>query len=216
MYWQLLPALSLWNLHTWNAVFSCIPSIHNEADIQLYLISNLLVHCFRFHSSAVNFYCSERPVSIRDIQAKPHLHAARQPQHRPLGKQCTPWSHHRLKTRTRRDLDSRMSPSSTNGEIRPPTSATPLLNCPGRALWALNDSDSTDLQFDFNMAPKVSKAIAVKHDEPHGYEFFGPYVCLTVHWTVCWLVLVLAHSLSLSVFHWSSMPSLFSVTKALL
>ncbi|KAG4426243.1 Delta(14)-sterol reductase [Cadophora malorum] len=24
------------------------------------------------------------------------------------------------------------------------------------------------------MAPKASKAIAVKHDEPHGYEFFGP------------------------------------------
>lgn len=26
------------------------------------------------------------------------------------------------------------------------------------------------------MAPKASKAASVKHEEPHGYEFFGPYV----------------------------------------
>ncbi len=32
--------------------------------------------------------------------------------------------------------------------------------------------------FDFNMAPKTSKTVAIKHEEPHGYEFGGPYVSI--------------------------------------
>jgi len=58
------------------------------------------------------------------------------------------------------------------------------------------------LQSAFKMPPKASKAVKVKHEEPHGYEFGGPYVYnLKLIANLYWPPSVSAHLASLSDFH---------------